>query len=318
MDEAVVNPLWGVPDENRGTGRLFFANGTLFPMFTQNWGWNGIYHQRASLKALDLQAKSVYTGSGYSGHCGDLRLAEDGKGVVIAQTNEEGLGISKLTPTATGDFEWSGIKRLAAAEQGHTSRLRLGGVARTGNGYLVAYSYGPDGFMWDHQDKDSPSRDDVFVMLVPADFTQGALNGGAFMDSLPVASDVITRPVTAYLPQGRQTARRMSMVDLRNGTYLLVWEVWAVNVWLGGGNISISPPWGGYNTTWAAVVDASGNQVVQPKEIGKLRIQKEGDAFFLPASQRAGWVTGDAANGQMLLHTLDSSLNLTTYPLGLQ
>jgi len=168
----------------------------------------------------------------------------------------------------------------------------------------------------DPKDREQPSKDDIYTLKVTADtdfFTKPAWN--KINQEGPIPADVKPRRLVTYSEDGKFTPRRLAFVDLRDGKYLLIWEIWSIAHWLGGG--ASRPDWGAYDSTWAMLVDENGAQTTAPKSLGAVRIQKNSDAVFLPKSKKVAWVSGDAANDRLMMYTLDESLNLKTYPLTL-
>nr|MCU0348423.1 hypothetical protein [Saprospiraceae bacterium] len=52
-----------------------------------------------------------------------------------------------------------------------------------------------------------------------------------------------------------------------------------------------------------------------PKSVAPVRMHWQDDAFNYQG--KAAWLTGDAASRKIILHTVDGSLNYTSYELGL-
>lgn len=126
----------------------------------------------------------------------------------------------------------------------------------------------------------------------------------------------------ARIPKDEQftTAVRPRLVKINDNTYIALWEEHNAQI---GGCIALDEErWPSqYKVTKAAKVTLSNSgdkvniTVGTPKEVSLARLHWHDDAFNYKG--KAAWLTGDAAGRKIILHTVDSNLNYTTYELSL-
>ncbi len=124
------------------------------------------------------------------------------------------------------------------------------------------------------------------------------------------------------IPKGEKfnTALRPRLVKISENNYIALWEEHTAEI---GGCIASDESRypSQYKVTKAAKVtlSGSGDQVkitVGPaKEVSTTRLHWHDDAFNYQG--KAAWLTGNAADRKIILHTVDGSLNYVAYELGL-
>ncbi|MCK6510339.1 hypothetical protein L6R29_10265 [Myxococcota bacterium] len=88
------------------------------------------------------------------------------------------------------------------------------------------------------------------------------------------------------------------IVRVGTNRYLVVWEKWTN---------------GQHTSSFAMLVDEYGNTVKAAKDIGKLRLHKDDDAFAL--GDKAAWVIGAANPARLVLITVDQNLTPRSYDI---
>lgn len=285
-------------------------------MFAHNHAWDtnlnngaGEYHQTASPYLIGTDGKSRYDGGGWNikggdggwYHCADLRLIFDGRDFVLGWVDENGVYLSKLTVT-NGQGDWTGHRQIANHNSaggrfvsqwtGNAQYTRFGSIVKAADGYLVTFTHGA-GWIWQGATGGQASNDDIYLVKVPLDFSTQNWQAGQMPSDFgrrviaKSAGDTLKRPRTVALPGGK---------------FVVAWERWSND--------------GKYLSTAALVMDAAGRELNR-KDLGDARIQQCNDAFLLPRSGLMGWVSGDATNRCLILHTLDENLNLRSYGLTL-
>jgi len=303
---GVYNPI--IHSGNvRTSARLKHGGGVLAATFVHNIpGSDGVLHNTGCLLAVDTSGNPVYAG-GAENHAMDVQISYDGSTFVRAQETDQGIVVSQLSPGSDGKWKWTDDKMgVAAAQAGLKHFFRLGGFVSTPSKHLLVYSYVENGWGY-HQNEQ--------------EFVAGTTGAALYVTTLPKnlgplpkfdwRTRAIGRGILQKLlvrPPGSSNIVRPQVVDMNSGRYVLVWEQWS----------SSSFGKGMHERTMAMVIDSSGNTVVAAKELPGARINRSTDAFYLPASRRAGFIAGNAAQGKIMLHTLDGQLNLQSHALPIQ
>lgn len=295
----------------RTTARLAYGNGTLAAAFAHNIpGADALMHNTGTLLAVDTNGASTYNG-GAENHTMANFVWFDGANFVKVQEGDQGILMSRLTRQGTGQWTWSGDKLVYRHQKADPNNpggdleeyVRFGSVANVGDQYALTFAAKP-GQGWafgivNQEWLNSVQGAGLWMVKVPK----------SSFESLPTfswpANEVgagVTRREFAT-PPGTSNYTRPNMVDLKNGTFIVVCEQWTTGQ--------------RYEQTVAMLIDGNGNVLRGPQTLaGNPRIQRCADAFLLNNS--AGFIAGDNPNNRMLLHLVDASLNLQTHALSCQ
>ena len=88
------------------------------------------------------------------------------------------------------------------------------------------------------------------------------------------------------------------LVRLDDGSFVALWEQWSLSSFVG---------------LWGMVVDEWGHTITAAQSLGVARLYRGDDAISL--GDRAAWVVGDASVPQLVLYTVDASLDLARFDL---
>lgn len=294
MDSALFHP-----------SRLAYGKGELAFAFGQNHGGG---HTTSNIIGVGTDGTSKYSGGGGQ-HTADVRVIFDGADFVMAQAFEAGVGLSKLS--RNGDKRtWSQHILVFKNEWRNRngdgdSFIRLGGIAPVNDGYLLVLSHGRGGGP-NYDPRNWSLRDDapLYTLKAPRNFETlqkfDWVQPGTKVPDLPGnfnQSVLLSPPVDcAFI--------RPTMVDMQNGKYLVLAEQWN---WR-------NPKFEG---TFGVVMNVNGQRLSEVKSLGMVRLQASNDAFYLPKSRKAAWVSGDTVNNRLNLYTVDENLNLQSFTLGL-
>lgn len=291
---GIYNPLYIYQGNHSVRSQLVYGNGNFAVSFTHNIpGADGYLHDTGCILGVNIQGQPVYTDGGAM-HSGDMRTIFDGQDFVQAQVHERGIVLSKLSPAGNGTLTWSNHK-LVFKNEHHD--LRLGGLVTSNFGYLLVFSHpnfgiNPEGGL------------PVWFVSVPRDFQN--LPTWNWPDKAEVYSNQIRSFKLALPPQNsghRDSYERPRVASLGNGQYIVLWE------YIRDGQ---------YQKTYAQVIDQFGTPQTEAREFTDLRIHNSNDAFQLTRNRKIGWINGDSTHARMVLHTLDSSLTLQSFPLAIQ
>lgn len=109
--------------------------------------------------------------------------------------------------------------------------------------------------------------------------------------------------VLATPPKDRALIRP-TLVDLQDGTYLVLAEQWN---WKNPAS----------DGTLVMRINAKGEWTGEGKMIGNHRLHASNDAFLLPKCKQVAWVAGDAVNNARVLTVMDANFAVRTVRLSL-
>ena len=302
----IINPL-SFSDNAVVNGEMVHSTGTLALAFGHNNGQPGNIHSTGSLIGIGTDG-SVRYGNGGEQHPMQVRLAADGAGFVAAQIFDQGIGLSTLKPGADGTMEWSDFVLVyeIPRQNPYEEALSIGGIIVQQDRYLLVFSSG-NGWLADFGDsehgRDGSCR--VACMSVGRDFHQ--LPKFDWYNGVRHAQGNFPLTVIAAPEAGRSFVRPV-VSRLEDGRSMVAFEQWHNR---GDG---FSPPT--HEGTRAVLLNQAGQVAGHSPLFEGIRIQRSSQAFTIPFQNRIGWVTGDAANGRLLMHTLDDQLNLTSIQPG--
>lgn len=281
------------------TSRLAAGNGGLAFAFGMN---NMDSHSTSNLIAVRAIKQdrmvygvpSLYAGGG-SQHSADVRLIHDGTDFVMAQVFEAGVGLSKLTD---GGKKWSDqiliFRNEGKNRDGSSGHTRIGGIAKTADGgYLVLIAHAKGG-MGNYYPRDWHLAEDMplYAVKVPGNF-ESTKKFDWVKPQYKIPDDVGKFDQRAIVtPPADRALIRPNLVDLKDGSYLVVAEDW---------NWKTST----YLGTFAVRINEKGEWKDQGKMI-QHRLHASNDAFLLPKSKQVAWVAGDTVNNELVLNVMNA------------
>ena len=306
------------PERGYTTARLVHGNGVLAATFTHDIPSpdDGILHQTGSLLAVNTNGTPAYT-KGAENHALDLRMVFDGSNFIRAQEGDQGILFSKLFRQSDGQWNWSNDKLIFRSQfagelvgngwgDDILRYIRLGGLGASAENYLLTYAYIEGGHIstqrdveWGYGFNGPISGASLYVAIIPKHVeTFPALDGS----SAPQVPGVRHQRIAS--PDGDNNIARPRLVDMKNGTFMAIWEQWTRHQQ--------------YISTHAMLIDGQGNPQGSATLLPNARNQRATDAFYLPKLQRAGWVSGDSTRGKIMLHTIDDRLQLQSFALPIE
>jgi type II secretory pathway pseudopilin PulG len=296
----IINPVHCV---DGATNSHMVINGDkLLLTYGHNNGQFSDIHSTGSIIAISTDGTAVYSDGGEQ-HPGQEFAAVDGDGYVIAQTFDQGLGLSTMKPE-NGRWKWSNFVLIHELNPANDGTIQIGGIVPTSDGYQVVYASG-GGWVWNNREYEPGAGGDcaIVVMHVRRDFD--TLPKFDWWQGIRNAQGNFIRTTLIQARPNRSLLRPL-VIPRGDDTYLVVCEQWGEN------DIGGDDPMG----VIAQAMSADGQPQGDARFFPGIRIQKFSDGMYLPGSDRCAWVVGDRGASKLMLNTLDRDLVLRTYILG--
>lgn len=305
---GIYNPM----DSGNGSSRLAYGGGSIAANFPHNIpGSDGFMHHTGALLAVDTNGKSTYN-SGAGNHSAGNQIWYVGDSFVKLQEGDQGILMSRLKRNEEGTWNWSGDKlvyRHLAADPGNESDdvaefVRCGNVVDAGDNYLFVFSgKRGEGWVWFGPESEvSPGVKgaSLSVVLVPKDSFDD-LPTFTWPEN-PVGEGIVTQHLTKSPNDSNLVRPRI--VDTQDGLFTVVYEQWSADQ--------------KYESTHALRVDAAGQvKSFSPTPLrDNPRCQRNAESFLI--GNQCGWIAGDNANKQIMLHLLSKNYRVKSIPLSLE
>ena len=262
-----------------------------------DWNIGGARHQKALSTRLDATNGDVTrTSSVWVSHSFDQRLLYDGTGII-----EQHLGDAFPRYLVFGrDHSSYPLFHIKGDLGENNTRTRLGNIALIENdptyGYIALFA----------TENSTTTGDRING---PRNLAIVRVNSGdnsidpSLPDSLTVTSSGSQytnrlRWLTNYSADSNLHAERPKLIGIGNDQYVVLWEEWLYT-----GNFSDT-----FNGVYGMVIDGNGN-ILQASTLitDQHHLHRGDDAFFLDGG--AAWMTGNAAEQELYIHFVDTSLN---------
>lgn len=297
--EMIINPM------TASTGRLAVGGDEVALVHGINtdpdWSIEGRRHQKALSTRLDAATGAVLrTSSIWVSHSFDQRLLYDGEGIVehhLGDAYPRTIVFGRADPTYGKDVAYP-LFHIKGELGDNRTWTRLGNMALIEGD--PAYRYLA-----------------LFVTETNATTTD-SINGprnlaivrveedNSLDPSLPDTLTVVSKDVewtnrlrwlTHYTGDSDLHAERPKLIGVGGNQYIVLWEKWRDD-----------DTWSGtFKGVYGMVIDAMGNTVVPGQLITTdHHLHRGDDAFVLDGG--AAWLTGNAAERQLLIHHVDASL----------
>ncbi len=296
-------------------------------------------HQNAYWRTLDARTGEPVEdfNGGAMAHSFDARVLVTDEGVITAERSDGFLLMSNYLQTRPGPIFLAAFNTVSDINE---SFSQIGGLAPADDGYLLLYAannyskdvtFNRDDGLTDAQALEESLRQrDIGVLRAKKGFAQ-EIDGWQDRDKKvfkelldsrkkPAESDPLfhVRPkyITSYHRDNQPySAGRPKIVRVADGNFVVFWERWTHNVAKNAeGKRELS---GDYDSTWAMNIDKNGAPLLAPRKISDtLRLLRGDDPVAW--SGKAAFVTGDAVEGRLVLHTIDAQLNYQAASLPLR
>jgi hypothetical protein len=231
----------------------------------------------------------------------------DGKDFVMSQAFEGGVGLGQFTQGTGNTVKYSDlILGFRRKFEGTTTFTRVGGIAKTKTGYVHVLVHGKGGANYYPSEGMPHEPVPITLGFAPADFEKLPLFKWS-SDWKPSALERGVSEKTLATPSNGFNFVRPKLLDLKNGQYLVLWEQ----------RVNTDANRDKYDCTKAVVIDDTGAIVKGPVSLQNAPTQMCNDAIYLPKTQQAAWVSGDATAGKMMLYVLDRDLKLQSHSLSI-
>ena len=292
--EMMINPM------TFGSSRLAMGGNEIALVHSINtdpdWNIEGRRHQKALSTRLNATNGDITRVSSiWVSHSFDQRLLYDGTGII---ENHLGDAFPRYIVFGRDHSSYSlfHIKGALGANETHT---RLGNVALIENdatyGYIALFATEGNA---ETSNAINGARNLAIVRINSSDNSIDP----ALPDSLTVSSSGTDytnrlRWLTTYSNGSNLHAERPKLIAIGGDQYIVLWEQWHND---GSSN--------SFNGVYGLVVDDEGN-LLQPATFitDAHHLHRGDDAFLL--NGRAAWMTGNAAQQQLMIHFVDASLN---------
>ena len=296
--------------------------GMIFAIYGSNTDYDthiDLRHEQAYWRAVRADNGAAITGKNGAamGHCFDIHVLPTDEGVITVERCDGGMIAANYLRQPQSRAHKAYV--FEHAWSGNNCFSELGSLAAATDGYAVLITSNrspaqPVAISGSSNEESARPRDLAIVRFKKgfSDDLDRVPNGGGQYRSFPdptrgkLPDGIITRPATYftnYGGEGKFDATHPRMVRTGENEYVVVWERWTRR---------IQPPnrlvEGSYDSTWAVKIDRDANVLKPASRIeGSPRITSGDPAFVFQG--RCAWVTGDAVEKKLLLHTVDSDLN---------
>lgn len=300
----IINPMFA------STARLVVAEHSIGLVHRGNsdpdWDIGGQRHQWAAFTRIDAISGAVTSPDGlYVSHSFDHRLMAHGRQIIELHSGDA----FPRAVTLGRDGEGKGWKRGADlfAIKGpigeNLTATRLGNVALIDHDpayrYLVLFATERSDQVGDivHRRINGPLNLAI-VRVHGADLSVDP----AMPDTLTVVSNGIPvtnrlRWLTSYSAESRLHAERPKLIGIGNDRYIVLWEEWR----------HIDQHTDTFNGVYGMMIDAQGTPLIPATWLTMNHLSRGDDAIFF--QNGAAWVTGDATQRKLYLHTVDSPVS---------
>ncbi len=292
--EMIINPM------TFGSARLAVGGGEIALVHAINtapdWNIGGARHQKALSTRLDAATGAVVrTSSIWVSHSFDHRLLYDGEGII-----EHHLGDAYPRTLVLGRDHMSyPLFHIKGVLGENNTRTRLGNLALIEHDPTYRYLalFATESSAATGSTINGPRN----LAIVRVRGTDNGLDP-ALPDTLTVISNGVERTnrlrwLTHYTDAAQLHAERPKLVALGNDRYIVLWERWRRT-----GTTAET-----FEGVYAMLIDDQGT-TLQPATLitDQHHLHRGDDAFLLDG--RAAWMTGNAAQGRLMLHFVDAAL----------
>ncbi|WP_417914543.1 hypothetical protein [Candidatus Electronema sp. JM] len=287
----IINPMVAA------TSRLLVGGNEIALVYGINTSpdSNNVRHQKALSTRLNASTGAITkTSSIWCSHSFDQRLLYDGTGIVeyhlgdaypryiVFAKNHTRYPLFQIKGTTGENNTYTRLGNIALIDNDPTYRY-LALFATESNAAISSTVNGPRNLAIVRVNSSTsgvdPSLPDTLAVTS---------SGTAYTNRL--------KWLTTYSASSNLDAERPKLVAIGGGKYAVLWEEWLA----GTSNI--------FNGVYGMIINAQGGTLVPAKMLtNKHHLHRGDDAFLL--NGRAGWMTGNAANKELLLHLVDSALN---------